>query len=76
MSQVDFSTRFVFLIAVFYCTLGLSEVVFFSALVRHQKHHISVIFNITPNMYTFLESWKSWLVLKPQKWPAFSRKGR
>ena len=38
----------------------------FSAFVRHQKHHISVIFNITHNMYTFLEIRESWLVLKPQ----------
>ena len=40
-----------FLFGVFYCTLEFSTVVFiFLALLRHQKHHISVI---TLNMYTF-----------------------
>ena len=43
-----------FLFGVFYCTLEFPEVVFFSALIRHPKHHISVIFNITPqHVYIF-----------------------
>ena len=52
--QVDFQ-QVCFLFVVFYCTLELSEVVF-SAVVRHhgQKHHISVIFNIThQHVYIF-----------------------
>ena len=47
-----FSTRFVFLLL--YFVVHLSCLTFFSSLVQHQKHHISVIFNITPkHVYMF-----------------------
>ena len=42
MNQVDFQQRFVFFLL--FCVAHLSSLKFFSALVRQQKHHISVIF--------------------------------
>ena len=66
-----FSTRFVFFFGVFYCTLEFSEVVFFQ-LLSGTKNTISLSSLTSPlNMYTFLESWESWLVLETSKTACF-----
>ena len=49
-----FSTSFVFFLVCFIAHLSSLKLFFFSALIRHPKHHISVIFNITPqHVYIF-----------------------
>ena len=65
-----FSTRFVFFLEYFIAHLSSLKFFFVFSGTRNNLSLSSL--NITPNMYTFLESWETWLVLKPQN-SLFSR---
>ena len=50
MNQVDFQQGLFSLLVYFIAHLSSPKLCFFSSCPQHQKHYISVIFNITPNM--------------------------
>ena len=59
MNQVD-STRFVFFLV--YFIAHLSSLKLFFQQFSGTKNTIPLIFHLNPNVYTFVQSWESWLV--------------